>query len=406
MYRKTKAILKEFKRIVNPQNRTYGSVLKHFRKKKELTLEEVAKDICSISYLCKVERDQLVPNKDKLKLLMTRLGIKETDINPNEKDTKYINELARNNYVSDELYNEFRPRHDYQSKIVTFAKHVLNEKDLDLSKKLKYETIDYFFNFSKIEMEYVLYLIICDAYIRENYQRAIMLFKELDKINEDKNIMINAVVVCVKALYQLDRLNDVEIIIKTYIEIFFKYSRYEELNILKNIELKIMARVGIKEDLEYEISLIRNDEDINIDFIWFNYHYYNDKNYQKALKYINKIKSLNHVYYLHYLVCLENLKLTNRLIENLNNPIFELEALSHQMLFNLLKCKYIDGDDLNENNEFLYINHLTDNHYVLSYIYKILLKESKDTFQYKRSCIILEKKNEILREKASIIYCK
>ena len=94
------------------------------------------------------------------------------------------------------------------------------------------------------------------------------------------------------------------------------------------------------------------------------------------------------------------------LIKNLNNPIFDFDKVSYQIVYKLLKSIYVDGEDINENSEYLHIDSLTGNHYILNYIYEILVRESRDNYCYKRCSVILEKQKELLKEKASIIYNK
>lgn len=53
----------------------YSQLLKSARIKNNLTLEEVAKGICSVSYLCKVENQQLYPGNEYVKPLLERVDL-------------------------------------------------------------------------------------------------------------------------------------------------------------------------------------------------------------------------------------------------------------------------------------------------------------------------------------------
>ncbi|MBN9654612.1 tetratricopeptide repeat protein [Halobacillus sp. GSS1] len=58
-----------------------GSLIKQHRKFKNMTLEELASGICSVSYLSKIEHDTINASDEIYRLLGERLNIKLTDIN-------------------------------------------------------------------------------------------------------------------------------------------------------------------------------------------------------------------------------------------------------------------------------------------------------------------------------------
>ncbi|RDY69933.1 helix-turn-helix domain-containing protein [Halobacillus trueperi] len=58
-----------------------GSLIKQHRKYKNMTLEELASGICSVSYLSKIEHDTINASDEIYRLLGERLNIKLTDIN-------------------------------------------------------------------------------------------------------------------------------------------------------------------------------------------------------------------------------------------------------------------------------------------------------------------------------------
>lgn len=58
-----------------------GAEIKDARLRLRSTQQELADDICSLSYLCKVEKNKIVPNKIFMKEICQRLNIKESKIN-------------------------------------------------------------------------------------------------------------------------------------------------------------------------------------------------------------------------------------------------------------------------------------------------------------------------------------
>ena len=132
-----KQIMRDYREIVNPRNKTVGSVLKHYRVDKGLTLEEVSESSCSVSYLSKVENNKLVPSDKILDKLLKRLGLTTKVFEYEKKDTKYIDEILELGYVPNKLINNAKNKNDYQSKIIKFAYTLLNQEKSKLQLVLK-----------------------------------------------------------------------------------------------------------------------------------------------------------------------------------------------------------------------------------------------------------------------------
>jgi hypothetical protein len=49
------------RKTASNKNYLYSQIIKNERLKRHMTLEEMAKGICSISYLCKVEKNTIEP---------------------------------------------------------------------------------------------------------------------------------------------------------------------------------------------------------------------------------------------------------------------------------------------------------------------------------------------------------
>ena len=68
-----------------------GSLIKQHRKFKNLTLEDLAQGICSVSYLSKIEHNSINASDEIYRLLGERLSITLTDINQKFDETIYEN---------------------------------------------------------------------------------------------------------------------------------------------------------------------------------------------------------------------------------------------------------------------------------------------------------------------------
>lgn len=67
-----------------------GSVIKYLRTKSKMTQSELAKGICSIPHLSKIENNNKDANKETIELLLSRLGTKLTEIKIKDKEVKFL----------------------------------------------------------------------------------------------------------------------------------------------------------------------------------------------------------------------------------------------------------------------------------------------------------------------------
>ncbi|HYK72631.1 MAG TPA: tetratricopeptide repeat protein [Pseudoneobacillus sp.] len=96
----------------------YGPLIKYFRTQKGLTQKELAKGICSISHLSKIENNAKDANKETITLLFERLEIDNNEISAKDEQIKgllvLINEKI--NFFQkrevDQIYNELKEMED------------------------------------------------------------------------------------------------------------------------------------------------------------------------------------------------------------------------------------------------------------------------------------------------------
>jgi transcriptional regulator with XRE-family HTH domain len=82
-------IIKKRKFIIQTSDASFGSAVKAKRFHLQLTLAQAAKNICSISYLSKVENNLIIPSEEKRLLLQERLGLEDVYMTP-----EHFNELT------------------------------------------------------------------------------------------------------------------------------------------------------------------------------------------------------------------------------------------------------------------------------------------------------------------------
>lgn len=103
-YRITKRVeLEQFKQDFSD----IGSFIKKKRKELNVTQDEISNGICSISYLSKIENNQIVPSEFYVKEIMEKLDINEAIYTKSLRDKEYIGELINAFfYMDDEKVKE------------------------------------------------------------------------------------------------------------------------------------------------------------------------------------------------------------------------------------------------------------------------------------------------------------
>ena len=72
-----------------------GSFIKKKRKELNVTQDVISNGICSISYLSKIENNQIIPNKYYVKEIMGKLDVEESFYQKSFDDKLYLNNLIK-----------------------------------------------------------------------------------------------------------------------------------------------------------------------------------------------------------------------------------------------------------------------------------------------------------------------
>src|SRR5690554_7417396 len=252
-------------------------LLKHYRVDKGLTLEEVSESSCSVSYLSKVENNKLVPSDKILDKLLKRLGLTTKVFEYEKKDTKYIDEILELGYVPNKLINNAKNKNDYQSKIIKFAYTLLNQEKIEAATSLKNDLLEYYTFFNDDELAFYIYLIMCKLYVLEKYENVVLIHHEINVIYDKITLKMKAEVLALKALYRLERFGEATNFLKTIIERLYNYNKVSDINKIKQYELSTYVRFNNTDDVTGEIENLKNNPDINFDYVWFNHYFYLDR---------------------------------------------------------------------------------------------------------------------------------
>lgn len=115
---------------------TIGALARKRRLEKKLTLSEVSKDICSISYLSKIESNKIIPNKRCLELLMERIDVSKWEIYALENCDSIMKELVNaflygNTQKLKEMYDDAMTTDNNQCTDIIKIAYYLYHNELD-----------------------------------------------------------------------------------------------------------------------------------------------------------------------------------------------------------------------------------------------------------------------------------
>ena len=102
-----------------------GPEIRYRRERLSMTLEQVASDVCSLSYLSKLENGQLEANQFYLEEICRKLKLDDAEIDKLLSANEYLVEAVKAFLDNDdrkvkEIYEVVRPFYNYKSKIVQF----------------------------------------------------------------------------------------------------------------------------------------------------------------------------------------------------------------------------------------------------------------------------------------------
>ncbi len=97
-----------------------GSFIKKKRKELNVTQDRISNGICSISYLSKIENNQIVPNEFYVKEIMSKLEVNESFFQKTLDDKLYLNNMIKGIFfLDDELVNDtFKEVEDIENNLV------------------------------------------------------------------------------------------------------------------------------------------------------------------------------------------------------------------------------------------------------------------------------------------------
>lgn len=172
-----------------------GSFIKRKRKELNVTQDEISNGICSISYLSKIENNQIVPNDFYVKEIMSKLDIEDDVYVKSIKDKEYVEEtIGAFFYLDDEkiisLYDEIKNvKHNIIINLCKLGYIVyFNQDDEDQYVMMLEHLVN---NMTNLELKLYLYFSSLYFIQHQRYKVALELILLNNKVNAD-NAMLEA----------------------------------------------------------------------------------------------------------------------------------------------------------------------------------------------------------------------
>ena len=166
-----------------------GSFIKKKRKELNVTQDAISNGICSISYLSKIENNQIVPNKYYVKEIMNKLDVEESFYQKTLDDKLYLNNLIKGIFFLDDnlvlrTYEEIKDiEHNLVINIVKLGYYIYFHKEDENQYVMMLENL--VTNMNDLELKTYLYLAAIYFISKEKYKTA------LEILNLGKKIFTN-----------------------------------------------------------------------------------------------------------------------------------------------------------------------------------------------------------------------
>ena len=214
----------------------FGLEVKNRRFDLEMTLYNLSHDICSMSYLSKIENNKIVPNEYCVSEICNKLDI-------DKKTLKAINSVEKNllllikSYLYDEhnvieqIYNDSRTLKSYASDIISFI-YFISLKDVSKATKYFTKVNNLVSSMSNNELLIVSVFEAIYFYYNQDFKSSILILNHVDKFCFEEDIKVLSKII---RFYNLIAINSPmigilynEIII--YLTINTKYNLCEKIN--------------------------------------------------------------------------------------------------------------------------------------------------------------------------------
>ncbi len=365
-------------------NTPIGSRLKHFRMQLNMTLEESSENICSISYLSKVENNQIKPSPKFLTSLESRYGVALGE-SPATEHEKQMEKLIKAYFYEDEfsLPESYAFDIDYKSKLLTLGLSII-ENDYAKAKSIYFDIVSYLKSFTDLELSMFLYLVsmifIDEGRLKDAFD-ALQLTKTFEK-NNKFHILID------KSKLELSLLmNNHPYLMSHYQALINECLKYEYYHLVHQIRFSYLCYLSQfikKDDFDKALQQTSHFTDAQHAYLIAKYDYEHGA-YQDCYNHLNGYIHYHKRNYILAVKALNKLKMKEELISLLQVPV-KTNDIQFGLIIEYLKSKYLKRQHTPGGfirSEVLKVHELADNVEDLIFWYEEGMELFKDQGFYK-----------------------
>ncbi|MBU1094830.1 MAG: helix-turn-helix transcriptional regulator [Firmicutes bacterium] len=357
------------------ETKPIGSAIKFKRKQMNMTLEEAADGICSVSYLSKLENNQIEVSDQFIPPLMSLFGL--DDIYEKIDDTYeddldlIIDHLIFYQMSSKDLVEKYEGRYDYQSELVRMGYYTLIKNDEEARKSFR-DLKSYIPNFK--DKDFTLFLIISNISLFK-LNRFSEAFEFLSFVPKFEVLSQQLILLVLKwrllNAFRMHRISEVFNTYPVYVNMLVDMGHYDLLQDIRDAYVQFEAYFQNPQNIKETLDKMHNLSRENRDFVIAKSLFFTQK-YREVIDLSKPYYKNSSQWLVIYLMSLDNERRHGELAELLAHSD-ELNEVCNtsKLLISHLKYKY--GGDKEQllnylRREILGIKHLTDEYHVLDYL--------------------------------------
>lgn len=262
---KKNIFVEEFARRGKTDDNAYsmlGTELKRVRTSQSQTLSSVAGDLCSVSYLCKIEKAQLKPNRYMLNEICKKLNLSEPQVRLLFELHGLLHKMVEYYYLEDsrgleEVYKQCSVFDNYRTKLISliYCISVFKLTEANTISKELFKITNVMRN-DELSIFMVFYSIL--KYYEEEYQETLDNLRGINSLGESNLILYKIAKVCCLECYMKLNSPMALILCQELIDAFLKTSEFEKADYVRYLQGLYLVKNSMLDLASKELAYIRN----------------------------------------------------------------------------------------------------------------------------------------------------
>jgi transcriptional regulator with XRE-family HTH domain len=352
-----------------------GSAIRYKRKVMKMTLEEACEGICSISYLSKLENNQIEPGNRFIDQLIERFQLQESidiDIKQYEQDKAMMAQaLFTEEHFGADIVGRYEQRDDYQAYLIQmYDAVVLKNNTLAID---KYNAIrGYVVNLKDDELALFFQLTSILLYRKHKFSEAYDILQDIPDIDHHHELLkLTTTKLKLMNAFRMHKQSEISTNYQTYLNKLIERHDYLQVNQIKfahmAYETSYLCRKLVYKSVKKFSHLSEEEKDYALAKSYYHHH-----DYQKAYELSVKHYTKNPKWLSLYLMTIDRMQRKEDIIHVLNiaNTLDNI-CFGSEILLIHLKYKYQASKEqlLDYLRKFILgFNHITDEYQLLDYL--------------------------------------